>query len=367
METPSRIVIAADVLRPLSASPGESATRANTRWLHALLDWPLARACGLPVHAVEWGNGFDTECFYRSMGMAPGLDAWARLHYATTLSQQAEAMVAEAFADAIVIGVELAPCIVASLTRAGVPVIDTIGTPLRFLDDVLNAWRTNRADVHARLVGHRFDDAVAWRQAGLIRAKAAWLPRLDVPQGAALLVGQVGSDKALIHHGEGRLLGFDDYVEALFALAERHRTVFYKAHPYEDGSGRSAAVIERFRSFRRVCDNVYRLMSEPGLEAVYAISSGCVSEARYFRKPGEHFYRPTHEVDDDGRDAYGFFDAVPVDQAWLEPAFWRDLLAPLVEVLPGLEPVPANRPHRIRRSLNADWGFLAIDQVVAVG
>lgn len=365
MAAPSRIVIAADLLRPLPNAPRESATRANTRWLHALLDWPLQRACRLPVQTIAWGAGFDTRRFYRLTGTAPGLDAWAALHFAPTLPAAADAMIAEAFAGAIVIGVELAPCIAASLTRAGIPVIDTVGTPLRFLDDVLNAWRTNRTEVHARLQAHRFDDALAWRQAGLIRAKAAWMPPLGVPDGAALVVGQVGSDKALIHRREGRLLGFDDYVEALFALAERHGTVLYKPHPYQDGHGRSAAVIGRFRSFRTVSHNVYRLMSEPGLEAVYAISSGCVDEAGYFGKRGERFYRPEPDVDAGGRDPHGLLAAVPVDQAWLEPRFWRDLLAPLVEVQPGDEPAPPYRPHRIRRSLNADWGFLAIDQVVA--
>ena len=365
MGAPSRIVIAADVLRPLPGTPGASATRANTRWLHALLDWPLRRACPLPVQAIAWGDGFDADRFYRLMGATPDLDAWAALHFAPTLPATADAMVAEAFAGAVVIGVELPPCLVASLTRAGIPVIDTVGTPLRFLDDVLNAWRTNRPDVHARLSAHRFDDSNAWRQAGLIRAKSAWLAPLDVPAGAALVVGQVGSDKALIHRHEGRLLSFADYLEPLFALAERHGSVLYKPHPYDDAHGRSAAVIGRFRSFRAVRDNVYRLMCEPGLEAVYAISSGCVDEARYFGKRGERFYRPGPDIGADGRDDHGLLPAVPVDQAWLEPSFWRDVLVPLVEVLPGAEPAPPCRPHRIRRSLNADWGFLAIDQVVA--
>lgn len=128
---------------------------------------------------IEWGDGFDTERFYYSMGVAPGLDAWASLHFATTLPKAADAMVAEAFADAIVIGVEMAPCIVASLTRAGIPVIDTIGTSLRFLDDVLNAWRTNRADAHAGLIKYRFDDAVAWSPT---KISAPATPSLPGPQ-----------------------------------------------------------------------------------------------------------------------------------------------------------------------------------------
>lgn len=362
---PSRILIATDLLRPPPPAPRESVTRAITGWLYALLDWPLRRACPLPVQTIAQGAGFDTGRFHRLMGMEPGIAAWAALHFAPELPAAADAMVAEAFADSLVIGYELSPCITASLTRAGIPVIDSFCTSLRFLDDLLNAWRTNHAEVDTRLREHRFDETIAWRQAGLIRAKAAWMPPLNVPEGTALLVGQVGSDRALIDHREGRLLGFDDYVESLFALAERHRTILYKPHPYADGYGRSETVIGRFRSFQQVGDNVYRLMSQPGLEAVYAISSGCVDEAVYFGKRGERFHSSEPDRDAEGRDPHGLLAAVPVDQAWLEPSFWRDILAPLVEVSPGDEPAPADRSHRIRRSLNADWGFLAIDQVVA--
>lgn len=360
-----RIIIAADFLRPYAHAPGSCSTRPQARWLQAALEWPLRRACRLPVERIAWDEGFDTRNFYHLLGAETGIEAWAAIHFARTLPADADAMIAAAFADAIVISYELAPSVVAALGRAGIPVIDARAATLRFLDDLLIAWRSNHAEVQQRLSEYRFDEDIAWRQAGLIRAKAAWLPSLAVPDGSALLIGQVGSDASLINRRTGHLLGFDDYIEQLFAMAEKHDTVLYKAHPYADGSGRSESVARRFKSFRPVRDNVYRLMSQPGLQAVYAISSGCVIEAPYFGKHGQHFYEPVPELDADGRDPHGFFPAMSLDQTWLEPAFWRDVLAPLTEVHSGGEAPAPYRSHRIRRSLNADWGFMPMDEVVA--
>jgi hypothetical protein len=360
-----RIVVTADILRPMPGMAGRPATQANGRWLASLLAWPLARACALPVQTVAWGNGFDVAAFYRCLGALPALDDWARLHYQTELPAEADAMVAEAFADSLVIGCELTPSLAASMSRAGIPVIDTVGTPLRFLDDVLNAWRSNHAGVQQRIEAQRFDTDEAHRQAGLLCAKMAWLPApQDLRPDTALLVGQVGSDKALIHKTEGRLLSFADYVEALFQVAERHAAVLYKPHPYADGHGPSEQVVGRFASFGRTQTNVYRLLAQPELSAVYAISSGCVVEAGYFGKQGAHFYEPLHAFDGGGVDPHGLHRAVPVGQAWLEPAFWREILAPLVEVVPGHSSAPPFRAHRLRRSLNADWNFLEVDDVV---
>lgn len=360
-----RIVIAADILRPLPDDPRRSATVANTQWLHALLEWPLSRACALPVEMVTWGDRFDAAGFYRLLGTRPSLESWAAVHYQANLTAQADALLADAFADAIVVGCELPPCVIASLGRAGIPVIDTIGTPLRFLDDILNAWRSTDEEVHRRLRAFEFDDALAWQQAGLVRAKMAWSPSEPLPPDTALVLGQVGTDKALIHRGEHRLLGFGDFTESLFAVAERHRHVYYKPHPYEHAGDASAAVVTRFKSFRRTQANFYGLLAQPNLACVYAISSGGVAEARYFGKQGHWFYEPLYQAGQVGKDAFGAWPPVAVDQEWLTPRFWSHVMEPLTSTRHDETAVLPRRAHRIRRSLNADWGFMAVDAVVA--
>ncbi len=364
-QAPTRIVIAADFLRPLFGDEKRCSTHAIVPWLRALLDWPLSQVCSLPVQTIGWGDGFDTPRFYRAIGKPTSIASWAAVHYSTELPPAAQAMIADAFADSVVIGYELPPCVVNVLHRHSIPVIDLVVAPTRFLDDLLLGVRSTTRPIQDRIERYRFDDAIAWQQAGLLRAKMAWAPFEPIGEDTALIVGQVGLDSALIHREQGRHLSFADFLDKLFEVAQRHETVLYKPHPYEVNYGASASVISRFKSFRRTDANFYQLLSQPGLSSVYAISSGCVSEAPYFRKTGAYFYQALHSFDNHTTAGWGLLPLVAVDQHWMTPGFWHDVLEPVTDVRSGKWPALAPRAHRIRRSMNADWGFMPLDDVVA--
>lgn len=361
-----RIVITGDVLRPRADRPGDPASQANVQWLYRLLAWPLSLVTDLPVSCVSWGDGFDTAAFYRAVDLAPDIAGWARVHYADDLPAAADALIESSFRDALVIGCETTPCVAAGLTRLGIPLLDTIGHPIRFLDDLLNAWRSNHAGMAGALTDFRYDVEFARAQAGLISAKMAWRPSLDVPADSALLIGQVGSDKALIHRSQGRLLGFGDFIESLFDIAERHSRVLYKPHPYEDRFGNSAAVVKRFKSFQHVSSNYYWLASQPQIGAVYAISSGTCAEAPFFGKTGNCFHEPLYRMDGGNPDErFGLSSPVPVEHEWLWPRFWNAVLGATTPVSGRNLCEPRYRANRIRRSLNADWNFGEVDAVVS--
>jgi hypothetical protein len=339
----------------------------NANWLGRLLRYPLSQVCGVPlqVQVLHWGHGFDTNAFYAACGLQPTLQDWARIHYAETLPPQAAALIEHTFRDSIVIAYEMPPCVAAVLTRLGIPLIDTISHPVRFLDDMLFAWRSNVAAVNERIGAFEFDLEHSNVQAGLISAKMAWTPPLALPPGTGLLIGQVHSDKAMIHKREGRLLGFGDFVEQLFEIAAAHETVLYKPHPYECADPLVHQVVGRFKSFRRTDRNFYQLLSQPELSAVYAVSSGTCVEAPYFGKSATWFYEYLYDLDRTSPDAFGLPRPVPVEQVWLWPTFWRSVLEPLIPVREGQWPELPFRPNRIRRSMNADWGFGAVDAVVS--
>lgn len=359
-----RIIFTGDVLRP-GAAGGPPAADPSTEWLMRILNWPLRQVTDLPITSVTWNRGFDTFGFYDAFGVAPDHDGWASVHYATELPPAAERLVEEAFADALVISGELTPCLGAALTRLGIPVIDMIGHPLRFLEDLLNAWRSNHIEVSNAFVPFRFDPNDVHRQAGLIRAKMAWQPAMNGPSDTALLMGQVGNDRALIHHGEGRLLSFADYVEQLVEIGRRHARVLYKPHPYENGYGRSAAVINSIGAFQRTTANFYWLVNQDVVSSVYAISSGTCVEAPYFGKHAKTLHQPLYAFDAATPDPYGLSNPVPVQSAWLWPRFWQAVLAPLLPVGAVRFEDPLFQPNRIRRSLNADWTYGAIDAVIS--
>src|SRR6185295_5314900 len=132
------------------------------------------------------------------------------------------------------------------------------------------------------------------------QAKAAWMPRLDLPRGTALVTGQVATDKAVIGRHEKRFLHLGDFVERLYVACEWHPRVLFKPHPYQGPDCPSRQVIDSFRSIQIVTENFYYLMGQDAITDVYAISSGTVGEAPYFGKRGHAFAQPLYAFGEQG-------------------------------------------------------------------
>lgn len=367
MEPIRTISFTGDVLRPFPAPEGgwESATWKNVRWLSHLLGWQLATATGLSATRVSWErDGFDARRVYQSLGRAVSPESWASIFYLDHLPEPAEELLARPFVGSLVVGVEIPNVLQHVLSRRGIPFVDMVAHPVRFMDDLLFAFRTNHAGIHARLVSHRFDLEACVPFAQLLRAKAAWMPALALPPGTALITGQVATDKALIGRAEGRFLSLADYTESLFEICERHPLVLWKPHPYQGGECPSRRVIASFRAIRTVTDNFYHLVSQEGITDVYAINSGTVAEAPYFGRAGHALAPALYEFGERGPVAARASDCVPIGEAFLSPGFWSDVLAPLVDTRSDCPPGPPARSSRLRRSLNADWDHGFMDEVV---
>ncbi len=361
-----RIVFTGDVLRPFPAGNGwESATHKNVRWLAHVLGWPLATATGLPIERVAWRpDGFDAPAVYRALGRPISYESWASFFYAPGLPAEAEDRLAEPFADALVVGVELPDYLQGVLARRGMPFVDLVAHPVRFMDDLLFAMRTNHAGVHTRLLAHRFDTSRCEGAAGLLQAKAAWMPPLEAPAGTALVTGQVATDKAVIDRAQGRFLSLADFTDRLFEICDRHPLVLFKPHPYQGADCPSRRVVQSFGAIRTVTENFYWLLSQEAVTDVYAISSGTTAEAPYFGRGGHAFAGPLYEFGDRAPAAAGPGACIPVDDVFLAPAFWSEVLEPLVATRAGVPAGPPPRPSRLRRSLNADWDHGFMDVVV---
>jgi len=361
---PNEILITADFLRPKTDAK-ESATTANSKWLKYTLDMPLKDVANINVKEINWGNGFDTEKFYETQGIDLNLNGWAKMHYLKTLQPRAEEMLYDIFKEKLVISCELPYCIIQALTRLKIPVIDTVGYPLRFLEDHLNAWRTNHKLIATKIENYKFNLQYAYYQAKLIRAKAVWMDKLETPPGTAILMGQVINDKALIDKKSGRILSMIDFEEKIESLIKKHPRVIYKPHPYA-GIDYYIKQLANNNKIHITNANYYWLASQDNISDVYAISSGTCSEAPYFEKNGNFLYEPLYNLN--GEDHFSkdvISSPIPVAQDWLWPEFWMDILSPIIETSKHCINSAPFRANRIRRTLNADWGFGSIDKIVS--
>ncbi len=350
----SRIVITADLLRPHTADETRSESVTRTLWLQDLLTPPLQAATGLPVERVTSdGRPLEFDRLYADGGLEPSNDAWARL-YNGELGPALDRRIVDACRDALVIGIEMPPSMSRALSRAGVPVLDCVVHPLRFLDDIPLAWRTTVDGIREALAPFGVADYDIQRRAAQIRAKVRWLGGPAIEPGTMLVLGQLPTDAAMIDPARGRRVGWSDYLDELTAL-RRSGPVLWRPHPYDPEAG---VLADLLGEGTRTTENFYRLLALDDLAGVAAISSGGVVEARAFGKRGVHFLDRTA-----GIELPGWGTPVPVVGHWLSPHFWSAVLAPILPTRCDVPVLPVERDF-FRRANNTDWDFGWIDQVV---
>lgn len=347
---PSRIVIVGDLLRPDTADPLRSEAVTRTRWLADLLSPALLEATGLAPQCLTAESGdLHFAAMYRACGLEPSNDTWARL-YAGDLGAALTDRLVTVCRDAIVIGIELPPSILRVLAHAGVPALDCIVHPWRFMDDIPLGWRSAVPEVAAALARFAVSDFDVRRHVGMIRAKARWLRRLQpapLEPGTTLVLEQLPGDAAMIDPTRHRTVSWDDYRDVVQRLLH-DGPVAWRPHPYAGEHGTIAALLGPRRMTRT---NFYCLLADDHLESVVAISSGGVVEARAFGKPGRHLLDR-----DAGIAGAGWSEPVPVIGHWLSPHFWSTVLAPLISTNPDV-PVLPPEPDTFRRANNTDWDF----------
>ncbi|EJW13226.1 hypothetical protein A33M_0083 [Rhodovulum sp. PH10] len=349
----SRLIVTGDVFRPFRRANGwESATWKNIRWLDGIVG-TAARLAGWEVSTVAWDEGlpdghgfFDTPAFYDLLGLPVSIESWAQVITRPSLPAEIEAAIATLLDADLVVGSEMPDHLLRILDAAGTAVVDVVAHPVRFLDDLVMALRTNRADIHARLLRHAFDLDAAVMQAGWIRSKVAWMaPPLPLVPGTALVLGQVA-----------------DHADTIRDLALASAMVLFKPHPYDRPDSATQRMMRGLGAVRWTDTNLYHLLARPEIETVCAINSSGLDEAEFFGKRVIRLAPPLHVHGDAPPPAAGGFgEAVPQDDAWCDPSFWRALRTGDDEDRPLLAP----RANRLRRSLNADWGFCAIDRILA--
>lgn len=368
MQNIDRIVFTVDILRPFAISSGwESATWKNVRWLKHLIGWQVDKATQLPQTFVSWEkNGFNTASIYQALNLPIHYDTWAAIFYEENIPAHVEEALTAPFKNACVIGCEIPDIMQMAFTRQQIPYIDIVSHPVRFLDDLLFAFRTNDMRIHKHLLKHQMTvDDYCKPKANLIRAKAAWMPAFNFPEGTALITGQVATDKALICRDKKRFVSFNDYLEKIFQICATHPLVLFKPHPYQNSQCPSRRIIEAISSVKFIHHNFYHLVSQDSITDVYAINSGTVMEATYFGSKGHRLGNALYTFTDQNEQSLG--KCVPVDHAFLSPAFWADILQDCVPVQTQLPKGPEARASLLRRSLNADWDYGYIDEIIQKG
>lgn len=353
--TPTRIIVTGDIFRPNKAAD-ENSQEINIRWMKGLFQPCLEQATGLPVTLVTVADlAGSLPALYAGLGQDPTVDSWAALYQALpdALTDRLKAL----FADSFVVGFELPPSLLALLEDMGVPYVDVVLHPVRYMQDLLLGFDSNVPAIAERLQAHCMSEVRARTATGVMRAFAARFRLPQVPPASVLFIGQMSQDRSMI--SDGRFLRPEDYMEGLIARVRAlssHGTVLVKLHPLE----RNLAVLEALRGAKfdivETDEQVYALLSSGLVSSVVSVSSSVGEEARFFGLEAEYGLALSTPVR---------YRESPADQPghisiyddFLATDFWREVLAPVLPVTAPDGLAPEGAPNLLRTTLRTYWGY----------
>lgn len=365
---PSRLVVTGDILRPVEGACRPSQAT-NIGWLFQILRRPLARATGIVPELLVWNadgiGGFDTPRFFRLHDEPVSLGGWARLFGRRELTPTGLTQLLAHVADSLVIGYEMPPVLRAGLQALGVPFVDVVLHPARYLDDVFLGFATDRPELFEGLLAARLGDDELYDEAALLLAGLKRRPPKLPPDVDLLLAGQTETDRSVIGE-DGAFLSLADFADPLQALVSDRPRVLFKPHPYAKGDFGIFASGLRHHAIVDTRENFYALLASEQIETVCSVSSSTSIEARYFDKKAIFLHRPPFELVDDGDTGFAPHRYVAVKDAFLGADFWRRVLAPLLPVSAADGRRPPARPNQLRTSLRMFWGFNAVSTDIVV-
>jgi hypothetical protein len=278
---------------------------------------------------------------------APAQQAsWARL-LATPSSSEFETWLAP-YLDGLdlVVGFELPNIVLQALIALEIPVIDIAFSPIRFLDDLCFDVRCSDKGLADTLAPLRITDDEILRNLsqifGSVHRRTDTLDTVAALGRAGILLGQTKVDASLVEAGVVRQIG--DYEDRIVDWARGFDTVILKPHPYGSHDLALKKLVQSGVRLVSTSSSPYQLFACDNVVSAAAISSGSLTEARWFGVETLQFLQPLrsqqrgHSVD-------------PVSSALFTAPVWRALLAG------GELPDDPPRLPGIRAQVNSDWGY----------
>ena len=323
-----RIVVTGDVQRPLPQS-------LNIESLYHLIRRQIEVATGEKVELFNQGeplrfNAFVRDCANRSYNDEPAYQfqklgkeqetIWICFEGNFNFIHQCEVM--------------------------GIKYIDVWIHPVRFMRDLAFAVRSNFVDLSKFTLRHYEIE----NEAQLMKAAMNHRPGVRMKDNALLLIGQTEGDKSVIQKGKSWTL--KDFKDKVLEEAEQHSEVIFKPHPaapnladeYREFIFKGTDIaVETVKSA-----NVYRLLCQPQVAKVFALSSSVLEEARWFGKPTVNCLTPWW--------TNGYRLVMP--EQLLSFGFWSRAFDGAVNVRKDLrDRDPVCWPNMLRNVFNSKWGY----------
>lgn len=342
----------------------ESEQSNNIRWLIDILKRPLLQATNLNSKvfksAILEPNGFVRSRFFKDSNIP--FDP-AEMQFDFAPEQVTESSISylkgHISKSTLVIGYELSSATRTILDKAEITYIDVWLHPIRYLDDVLFAFRSNNSDINNSLKAFNLSEEIYYSYADRLRVqnyRGFRRPKLNLHDDSALFVGQTIYDKAISLNG--KMLSLLDFKSSFDKLCKRHSHVYYSRHPFvKSGDEEVIAYVTKHKNVTIIDQPAYFLLASDEIKTVASLSSSVVHEAKYFSKETEFFFQPVISIGNNDS------DYISIYQSFLFAHFWASALKPLFDVNAVEKTEFLDSKDKIRDMLSFYWGYRNIDKV----
>lgn len=337
-----KIVFIGDLLRCQNGNVG-FADR-SLGWEYYLLKEQIFQATGImpEVYYTKSHEKFNLFKFYELIACG-------------NYSDEAREYVKECFKDTLVI-TQVGGALLKVLDSLDIPYIDIYVSAFKFLEDIHLAFRTNIPEVREKLANYTYNENHLYIYANYIKSYY-WADRqkrsLNIEPNSLLLLGQTDVDLSLIK--DNKLVSLSDCEEKIKELCSKFNKVYYKPHPFAKPNNRNEIFIRGLENVSIIDTNFYRLMLEENIVATAALSSGTLTEAKYFEKEINYISHKFVNYSFDKNPSKE--DFVLIDDSYYSPTFWKDILSTIVPTKECDYFNFHNKGNVCRNSLDINWGY----------
>lgn len=351
-----KIIFTSDILRVTDGPKSRDLFARNTYWLYQIVRQPLQTATQLDIEILEWetGSAFDGSKVYDLLNLPNTVEGWVKFYYQETIPAEVVAYFEPFLKNAIVMGFEVPAYFMKICTALGLPCINIMWDPIRFMDDIFFCFNTNHPAIFEQLQPYQLAETLIYQTADLHRARVIRQTDPTDLEGV-LILGQTHIDRSLI---EGdRLVTLADFQTDLKAL-HTEGNLWFKKHPFDLAFEEHKATLERIglQLIPEKKYNTYELFCSSRIKHVAAVSSGAVMEAKYFRKSAQTFIEPYYQHYQDFNTHADNY-CVSVFSDFLNVNFWANVLKPVCDTTSTLSQQLPFKFNRMRKANSSFWGY----------
>jgi predicted HAD superfamily hydrolase len=258
--------------------------------------------------------------------------------------------------DNLIIGYELSEQTKTLLNQCGISYIDVWLHPVRYMDDILFAFKSNIDEINEKLKLESIDESYYKIYASRLKVQAyKGFKRSTFPleKNSALFIGQTLNDKAVLSNG--KMLTLLDFKEQFITLSKLHNVIYYSRHPFvKEGDEEILEFVTSLPNVQIIDKPAYELITRDEIDTVVTISSSVAIEAKFFNKQIIYFFKPPVEIGVDGY--YSIYNK------FCSTKFWSNILSSVIKTNNKTDVNFFDGKDKLRDALSFYWGYRHIDK-----